>query len=378
MSDKSFWNVDKEKRQIFFLYHFLNLGKGELEKQIDEQLKNDSSNQRGNKSEIEQHRTRKYPELEFNQEIMRKAVDKATAEIGTCINNRDLKRLAFPYCGYINSIDLECYFNTDTDDVDKQAKKILLEIYEKAVIPYESFSWIDIKDTRLISYIWSRLRISFEDENYRSYLNYSHNLLLDDDITSASSRHIRPVYEKLGLEINASQNEIRFQNIISFFDLWAAPLDKKKETLQIIGNNWEVVRNDYKMTEWINTNESYVIHIWDYVISNFANNKTPKWSYISFIDKKKDLEQTKLALQTFYDLLSSKINKKALLTAIKANVRDKRYYEKHADTTKLLNTRVSIEAADALNKLAKMKGESKKVILETLIIDGLKSQLHLI
>ena len=37
MSNKSFWNVNKEKKQIFFLYHFLNLAKGELEKQIDEQ-----------------------------------------------------------------------------------------------------------------------------------------------------------------------------------------------------------------------------------------------------------------------------------------------------------------------------------------------------
>ena len=66
MSDKPFWNANKEKKQIFFLYHFLNLGKNEFERQIDEQLQSDSSNRRRDQAEIARHRTSRYPQLELS------------------------------------------------------------------------------------------------------------------------------------------------------------------------------------------------------------------------------------------------------------------------------------------------------------------------
>ena len=277
--------------------------------------------------------------------------------------------LAIPYCGELYEIYLESYFDTPDEDVDEQAKKILLEIYASKSIPNEAYEWIDVKDDRQVNYIWSRLRISFEDKNDHLRLNYVHNLQSKDDISDDSYRTRKTLYEELDLEKNASQNEQKLQNIIYFFDLWAVLLDKKQDALKTLGNNWESIRKDRKMVDWINQNESYVIHIWDYVISCHSNNEPPKWSYISSIDKKMDVEQTKLALQTFYDLLSNSTNKKTLLTAIKTNVRNKRHYDSHADTTKLINTQVSIEAANALSELAKIKGKSKKVILENLILE---------
>lgn len=369
MSNKSFWNVNKEKKQIFFLYHFLNLAKGELEKQIDEQWRNRSSDRRDYQANIERHRTHRYPRIELSFDVMQKSVDEATREIGTLIYKRELNYLAIPYCGEVCEISLESYFDTPDEDVDEQAKKILLEIYASKSIPNEAYEWIDVKDDRQVNYIWSRLRISFEDKNDHLRLNYVHNLQSKDDISDDSYRTRKTLYEELDLEKNASQNEQKLQNIIYFFDLWAVLLDKKQDALKILGNNWESIRKDRKMVDWINQNESYVIHIWDYVISCHSNNEPPKWSYISSIDKKMDVEQTKLALQTFYDLLSNSTNKKTLLTAIKTNVRNKRHYDSHADTTKLINTQVSIEAANALSELAKIKGKSKKVILENLILE---------
>lgn len=369
MSNKSFWNVNKEKKQIFFLYHFLNLAKGELEKQIDEQWINRSSDRRDYPANIERHRTHRYPRIELSFDVMQKSVDEATREIGTLIYKRELNYLAIPYCGELYEIYLESYFDTPDEDVDEQAKKILLEIYASKSIPNEAYEWIDVKDDRQVNYIWSRLRISFEDKNDHLRLNYVHNLQSKDDISDDSYRTRKTLYEELDLEKNASQNEQKLQNIIYFFDLWAVLLDKKQDALKTLGNNWESIRKDRKMVDWINQNESYVIHIWDYVISCHSNNEPPKWSYISSIDKKMDVEQTKLALQTFYDLLSNSTNKKTLLTAIKTNVRNKRHYDSHADTTKLINTQVSIETANALSELAKIKGKSKKVILENLILE---------
>ena len=369
MSNKSFWNVNKEKKQIFFLYHFLNLANGELEKQIDEQWINRSSDRRDYPANIERHRTHRYPRIELSFDVMQKSVDEATREIGTLIYKRELNYLAIPYCGELCEICLESYFGTHDEDVDEQAKKILLEIYASKSIPNEAYEWIDVKDDRQVNYIWSRLRISFEDKNDHLRLNYIHNLQSKDDISDDSYRTRKTLYEKLDLEKNTSQNEQKLQNIIYFFDLWAVLLDKKQDALKTLGNNWESIRKDRKMVDWINQNESYVIHIWDYVISCHSNNEPPKWSYISSIDKKMDVEQTKLALQTFYDLLSNSTNKKTLLTAIKTNVRNKRHYDSHADTTKLINTQVSIEAANALSELAKIKGKSKKVILENLILE---------
>lgn len=369
MSNKSFWNVNKEKKQIFFLYHFLNLANGELEKQIDEQWINRSSDRRDYPANIERHRTHRYPRIELSFDVMQKSVDEATREIGTLIYKRELNYLAIPYCGDLYEIYLESYFDTPDEDVDEQAKKILLEIYASKSIPNEAYEWIDVKDDRQVNYIWSRLRISFEDKNDHLRLNYVHNLQSKDDISDDSYRTRKTLYEELDLEKNASQNEQKLQNIIYFFDLWAVLLDKKQDALKTLGNNWESIRKDRKMVDWINQNESYVIHIWDYVISCHSNNEPPKWSYISSIDKKMDVEQTKLALQTFYDLLSNSTNKKTLLTAIKTNVRNKRHYDSHADTTKLINTQVSIETANALSELAKIKGKSKKVILENLILE---------
>jgi hypothetical protein len=369
MRDKSFWNVNKEKKQIFFLYHFLNLAKGELQKQIDEQLRNPLSDRRGYQANIELHRTHRYPRIELSFDVMQKSVDEATSTIGTLIYRRKLNYLFIPYCDEVYDICLKDYFDTPDEDVDEQAKKILLEIHASKSIPHEAYEWIDLKDDRQINYIWSRLRISFEDKNNQRRLNYAHSLQSKDDISDESFRIQTPLYEELGLEKNASQNDLKLQNVIYFFDLWDTPLGKKQETLETISNNWESIRKDRKMVDWVNKNESYVIHIWDYVISCHSNNEPPKWSYISSIDKKKDVEQTKLALQTFYDLLSNTTNKKTLLTAIKTNVRNKRHYDNHADTTKLINTQVSIEAVNALSELAKIKGKSKKVILENLILE---------
>nr|WP_321241303.1 hypothetical protein [uncultured Tolumonas sp.] len=369
MSGKSFWNVDKEKKQISFLYHFLNLEKGELERQIEEQLNKNYSGPRKNQPKIDQRMTRRYPNFQRDLDVMQKRLDEATKVIGTRIDKQDLDYLIIPYCDSTYEVSFREYFKNRDNDVNEQAKKILIKIYESHQTPIESFSWINLKDDRLISYIWSRIRISFDDKNNQSHLCYSHELQSKDDQTSVLTRAITPIYEDMGLEKNASKNDIKLQNIIYFFDLWAAKSEKKQQALQQLGDSWEIVRRDQKMVHWLNENESYVIPIWDYITSYYSNGVAPKWSYISSVEKKEDIEQTKLALQTFYDLLPLATSKKTLLSAIKTNVRSRRHYEKHANTSKLLNTQVSIEAANALNELAKMKGKSKKAILENLIIE---------
>ena len=272
------------------------------------------------------------------------------------------------------------YRRTTKDEYD-DAKDNLLMIFNKCCLGSGCFDWISIHEDRLINYAWSSVllikrrdafrelkyqSISITDFEYnRSTRGYHLKDAFSDDVPESRSG----LYSSLRLNINPISNKDKLANLIKLFDLSDARIEDKEDFIEKLECQWNKIKNNSKVIEWLSKNEVISTWAWDYVFEKYLNGSAPVWLKVDAPDADGINRQKRDALITFYDLLKTEHKQLVIMDLRKYGAQQKyRLKQQSKDAPrKTVQISMGVDVKEKLEKLAKSKGVTMNRIIENLI-----------
>ena len=267
---------------------------------------------------------------------------------------------------------------------NKDAKDILIRLFDCNNLEPTLIKWIRQGNIELINYLWSFLTMAdVINETQILYLPKFYHLK-SDDIKSIypahyaySNRHFEKYplfYRKLKLDKSPANIEEKYKNIIKFLDLWPVDLDIKKQQIKIFENRWLSIKNKNKMRQWLKKNSGLNDWSWSFIKSNFLNNKTPYWvSDIDNMNEEARSEEIENTLITLYNLIEIPESKALMMASLSRAASQCRYREKSKKGEKsYINVVISNENKSNFDELKYILRMNSEDTLSYLINLGIK------
>ena len=348
MRDDNLWDLEREWREINYLFHHLEQSKI---------IKNDNikifgDNEKLNKIE------------DFTERLVKEINNGNTGGL--------FRKFGTPH-------------QPPTRVNNKYVKDILIYFFNRNNIELATIRWIRQSNIELINYLWSFLTMAhvINDSNFlylpKFYHLKSDNTKSNDPIPYFSldkqlEKNILP-YRKLKLDKTPINTEEKYKNIIKFIDSWPVDLNIKKQQMKIFENRWISMKNKNKMRQWLRKNSTLNDWSWDFIKSNFLNNKTPYWvSDIDNMDEKTRSEEIEITLITLYNLIESPEAKALMMANLSRAASQYRYREKSKEDAKsYINVVISNENKSDFDELKKMLRMNSEDTLSYLIDLGINN-----
>ena len=207
MSNDKLWDLERNWREINYLFHHLErLGI------IKKTVKTKTFGVHG-----------KLKEIEIFTELLVKEINERTA------NN------------LLYKLEISARIPTPIDD--KDAKDILIRLFDRKNLEPSLIKWIRQDNIELINYLWSFLTMAHViNETQLLYLPKFYHLK-SDDVKSSNpipyisldrqyEKNILP-YRRFQLDKSPANIEEKYKNIIKFLDLWPVELHIKQKQIKI-------------------------------------------------------------------------------------------------------------------------------------------------
>ncbi|MCL1062600.1 hypothetical protein MK852_10685 [Shewanella benthica] len=135
----------------------------------------------------------------------------------------------------------------------------------KNLLPDSSFDWLDVKNSRLIYFIWFYLRVS-DEPDLLLLGNPPQPLFIMKYHSEASS--INGIYNKMGGNLNPANSKERLKEIIDFFDKCHADTQSLKNFLDHLKSYSHNCLSDRKSVTWLSAaNTIQTDWAWNYLLS---------------------------------------------------------------------------------------------------------------
>lgn len=316
------WDKKNENREIFILYNFFELD----ELRFIDIIKNRHD---GNFSEIRKGS----PSIE----IMAATLENNCLDLANYIkdnkNNRNRTLDSFNYRGIrfnLNYKDIS--LSNDISDL-RCAKAYLLNIYNYISLSDEIFSPLTIDDVRLVNFVWSYIRIS------KHYRNNAHLLInhIDNYKKDTLEDVFQFTYDKLNLIKSPSRTKEKIEQIKLFFGLLSLGKQEKEVEIKFILNQWDNVKDDKKIADWLNNMESRKSKLneegkkeiinwsWQHIKTKYYNKNTPAWGGIDDDSSINSTQQQKENIITFFDLMTNEAIKSSIISELKTSASKAKY-----------------------------------------------------
>ena len=355
MRSDNLWNLEREWREINYLFHRLEefkIIKNDKRKKIPYQAQIFGDNE-------------KLKEIEYFTEYLAKENNKKNAD--------DL------------FYKLGISYRPPTRMSNEDAKEILMFFCDHNIIDPSITKWIHQGNIDLINYLWSYLTMAnvISDSQLLYLPKFYH--LKSDDVKSSTAipnvsldkqveRNILP-YRKLKLDKTPASTEEKYKSIMKFIDLWSVEPHIKKQQIKIFENRWLSIKNKNKMHQWLNKNSDLNDWSWSFIKSNFLNNKTPYW--VPDIDnmnveaRNKEIGST---LITLYNLIEAPEAKALMMASLSRAASQYRYRKKSKkDEKSYINVVISNENKSDFDELKNRLRMNSEDTLSYLIGLGIKN-----
>ena len=268
---------------------------------------------------------------------------------------------------------------------NKDAKDILIRIFDCKNLEPELIKWILQDNIELINYLWSFLTMAHViNETQLLYLPKFYHLKSDDikssdpipytSLDGQREKNLLP-YRRLQLDKSPANTKEKYKNIIKFLDLWSTGLHIKQKQIKIFESRWLSIKNKNKMRQWLKKNSGLNDWSWSFIKSNFLNNKTPYWiSDIDNMDGKARNEEIKNTLITLYNLIEIPEAKALMMASLSRAASQCRYREKSKkDEKSYINVVISNENKSNFDELKNILGLNSEDTLGYLIDLGIEN-----
>ena len=349
MSNDKLWDLERNWREINYLFHHLErLGI------IKKTVKTKTFGVHG-----------KLKEIEIFTELLVKEINERTA------NN------------LLYKLEISARIPTPIDD--KDAKDILIRLFDRKNLEPSLIKWIRQDNIELINYLWSFLTMAHViNETQLLYLPKFYHLK-SDDVKSSNpipyisldrqyEKNILP-YRRFQLDKSPANIEEKYKNIIKFLDLWPVELHIKQKQIKIFESRCLSIKNKNKMRQWLCKNSDLNDWSWSFIKSNFLNNKTPYWvSDIDNMNEEVRNEEIKNTLITLYNLIEIPEAKALMMASLSRAASQCRYREKSKkDEKSYINVVISNKNKSNFDELKNRLRMNSEDTLSYLIDLGIKN-----
>jgi len=349
MSNDKLWDLERNWREINYLFHHLER-LGIIKKAVKTKILGDQE---------------KLNEIDIFTKRLVKEINEHTAG------------------GLLFKLRISAGIPTPIDN--KNAKDILIMLFDYNNLEPALIKWIRQNNTELINYLWSFLTMA-EVINETQILHipkFYH--LKSDDIKSIYPAHYASLdrrfeaslqpYRKLKLDKSPVNIEEKYKNIIKFLDLWPVELHIKQKQIKIFESRCLSIKNKNKMRQWLCKNSDLNDWSWSFIKSNFLNNKTPYWvSDIDNMNEEARNEEIENTLVTLYNLIEIPEAKALMMANLSRAASQFRYREKSKKDEKLyINVVISTENKSNFDELKNRLRMNSEDTLSYLIDLGIKN-----
>ena len=268
---------------------------------------------------------------------------------------------------------------------DKDAKDILIRLFDRKNLEPSLIKWIRQDNIELINYLWSFLTMAHViNETQLLYLPKFYHLK-SDDVKSSNpipyisldrqyEKNILP-YRRFQLDKSPANIEEKYKNIIKFLDLWPVELHIKQKQIKIFESRCLSIKNKNKMRQWLCKNSDLNDWSWSFIKSNFLNNKTPYWvSDIDNMNEEARNEEIENTLVTLYNLIEIPEAKALMMASLSRAASQCRYREKSKkDEKSYINVVISNENKSNFDELKNILGLNSEDTLGYLIDLGIEN-----
>ena len=314
---KNIWNKDKEKREIFVLYNFLELSKKSFHDVLTKR----------------ENRTTDYEKRNHIPTIdcMVNQLETACTDYLNYVSSE--KQFGHEFYRHINyhGVDIgTCISDNQTLNIE-DAKNYFITIFNNISLSSESYVILTKENRRLVNFMWSFIRIAITTpRDHKFFIRHIDNV----NLSMIGEGDPPPVYETLSLNNSPATLDDKIKIIKDFFDLLKLDRNKKEMEINYIYDFWNTTKKDNRIINWLQTIENklsdehkkeIIKWIWNHISDKYYNQKLPSWAENCQTSLKLNNEETKENIITFFDLMNNEVIKNSIICELKTSASKAKY-----------------------------------------------------